>query len=136
MLLLCQDKNKKKQDKTLTLPKMFFFIIYLKQSIDLSWLLQGPSVWWLVVEGDVVHAEVGMKALEGAVRRVHGAAAAVAAQGHRVGHHGVDARGAVGQLKGLVVHGAVRAHVLIHVAEGDLEDGVLKRDTGEGCELR
>lgn len=107
-----------------------FFNIYLKQSSDLSGVFAGPSVWWLVVEGDVVHAEVGMEALEGAVRRVHGAAAAVAAQGHRVGHHGVDAGRAVGQLEGLVVHSAVRAHVLIHIAEGDLEDRVLGR---EGC---
>lgn len=93
-------------------------------------MFAGPSAWWLVVEGNVVHAEVGMEALKGAVRRVHGAAAAVAAQGHRVGDHRVDARGAVGQLKGLVVHGAVRAHVLIHIAEGDLEDGVLEREAG------
>lgn len=113
-----------------------FFNIYLKQSSDLSGVFASPSVWWLVVEGDVVHAEVGMEALEGAVRRVHGASAAVAAQGHRVGHHGVDAGRAVGQLEGLVVHSAVRAHVLIHIAEGDLEDRVLGREAGEGCKIR
>lgn len=81
-----------------------------------------------LVERNVVHAEVGMQALEGAVRCVHGAAAAVAAQGHGVGHRGVNAGGAVGELERLVVHALVRAHVLIHVAEGDLKDGVLERE--------
>lgn len=73
-----------------------------------------------------------MEAPEGAVGRVHDTAAAVAAEGHRVGHHGVNAGGAVRQLKGLVVHSAVRAHVLIDVAVEDLADGVLEMEACEG----
>lgn len=84
---------------------------------------------------DVVGAKVGMEAPEGAVRRVHDAAAAMAALGHRVGHHRVDAGEAVGQLKGLVVHGAIRAHVLVDVAVEDLADGVLKMEIGESCKI-
>lgn len=125
-----------RQDSNSAKHVCFFFNIYLKQSSHLSGDFASPSTWWLVVEGDVVHAEVGMEALEGAVRRVHGAAAAVAAQGHWVGHHGVNASGAVGQLKGLVVHIAVRAHVLIHIAERDPENGVLEREAGEGRKIR
>lgn len=56
-----------------------------------------------VVERDVVHAEVGLQALEGAVGRVHDAAAAVAAHSHRVGDGRVHTGLAVGKLKGLVV---------------------------------
>lgn len=77
-----------------------------------------------------------MEALESAVRRVHDTAAAVAAQSHRVGHHGVDARGTVGQFEGLVVHSTVRAHMLIDVAVEDLADRVLGREAGEGCQIR
>lgn len=73
-----------------------------------------------------------MEAPEGAVRRVHDAGAAVAALGHRVGHHRVYAGEAVGQLKGLVVHGAICAHVLVNVAIEELADGVLKMETVEG----
>lgn len=80
----------------------------------------------LVVERYVIHAEVGLQALEGAVWRVHGTAAAVAAQGHGVGDGGVHAGGAVRELKCLVVRVPVRAHVLVHVAEWYLNDRVLE----------
>lgn len=77
-----------------------------------------------------------MEALEGAVRRVHDTAAAVAAQSHWIGHHGVDAGGAVRQLEGLVVHGAICAHMLIDIAIEDLADGVLEMEPGESCKIR
>lgn len=80
-----------------------------------------------VVEGDVVHAEVRLQALESAVRRVHHTAAAVAAQSHGVGDHRVHAGRTVRKLEGLIEQVTVRAHVLVHVAEGDLDDRVLDR---------
>lgn len=80
----------------------------------------------LVVEWYVVHAEVGLQALEGAVGRVHGTAAAVAAQSHGVGDGRVHAGRTVGKLECLVVKVLVRAHMLVHVAERDLDDGVLE----------
>lgn len=73
-----------------------------------------------------------MEAPERAIRSVHDAAAAVAALGHRVGHYRVDAGEAVWQLKSLVVHGAIRAHVLVDVTVEDLADWVLRMETGEG----
>ncbi len=56
-----------------------------------------------VVERDVVHAEVGLQALKGAVRFVHDTAAAVTARSHGVGDGRVDARRTVRKLKCLVV---------------------------------
>lgn len=80
----------------------------------------------LVVERDVVHAEVRLQALEGAVGRVHGAATAVAAQSHGVGHGRVHAGWTVGKLECFMSDVPVRAHVLVHVSERYLEDGILK----------
>ena len=57
----------------------------------------------LVVERYVVHAEIRLQALKGAVGRVHGAPATMAAQGHRVGDGGVHAGRAVRELKRPVV---------------------------------
>lgn len=57
----------------------------------------------LVVERDVIHAEVGLQALEGAVGRVHGTAATLAAQGHGVGDGRVHTGRTVRELKCLVV---------------------------------
>jgi len=80
----------------------------------------------LVVGEDVVHAEVGRQAPEGAVGRVHGTAAAAAAQGHRVADHRVHAGCAVGELKLLVVQVQIRARALVHTVERYLTDGVLE----------
>lgn len=80
----------------------------------------------IVVERDVVHAEVWLQALEGAVRCVHGATAAVAAQSHGVGDGRVHSGRTSWQLIGLVVEVLVRAHVLINFVERNLNDWVLK----------
>lgn len=80
----------------------------------------------LVVERYVIHAEVGLQALEGAVRCVHGTAPAVAAQSHRVGDSRVHAGRTVRKLKCLVVKVPVRAHMLVHIAEWYLDDRVLE----------
>ena len=57
---------------------------------------------------------------------MHGTAAAVAAQSHGVGDGRVHAGGAVRELICLVVRVPVGAHVLVHVAEGYLNDRVLQ----------
>ncbi len=71
----------------------------------------------LVVERYVIHAEVGLQALEGAVRCVHGTAAAVAAQSHRVGDGRVHTRRTVRKLKRLVVKVPACAHMLTNIAD-------------------
>lgn len=88
---------------------------------------EGIRASWLVVEKIVVHAEAWVQALKGAVWRVPGAAATVAVQGHRVGDGRVHAGRAVGKLERLVVEVLVRAHVLVDIAERNLNDGVLFR---------
>lgn len=80
----------------------------------------------LVVERDVIHAEVRLQALKGAVRCVHGTATAVAIQSHRVGDDRVYTRWAVGKLKCFIVQVPVCAHMLVHIAEWYLDDRVLK----------
>lgn len=91
----------------------------------LLWFIYNSISTVLVVEGDVVHAEVRLQALEGAVGRVHGAAAAVAAQGHGVGDHRVHPRRAARELKSPVEVVLVCTHVLVHFAHGDLQNRVL-----------
>lgn len=80
----------------------------------------------IVVERDVVHAEFRLQALEGAVRRVHGATAAVATFSHGVSDRRIHSGRTSRQLIGLVVEVLVRAHVLINFVERDLDDWVLK----------
>lgn len=80
----------------------------------------------IVVEGDVVHAQVWLQALEGAVGGVQGAAAAVAAHSHRIGDRGLHSRRTSRQLIGLVVEALVGAHVLINLVERDLNDWILE----------
>ena len=82
----------------------------------------------LVVERYVIHAEVGLQALKVAVGRVHGTAAAVTAQSHGVGDHGIHTARTVRKLKGLVVKVPIRAHMLVHFAVRYLDDGVRERE--------